>query len=153
MNAKKIFLDCIKIAVFAAVVVVAVLKVPALFNFVDPGETPSVNVEFIWTGPYEVQIAPYVQSSIPQGYSLYIYRVEPLSRTDNGYTVSSSADDWTFLESTTGFRKLNLVVDHSEILEVACVRTGTDPKTVSTADTIDFDTAELHEFRIDLKCH
>jgi len=44
-------------------------------------------------------------------------------------------------------------VNHTEIIEAACVRTGTDPKIAFTGDSRTFDTADTYEFRIDIECH
>lgn len=133
---------------FLFVIFISILAYPAVKNYLTGTD---MIVEYSWVRPNTVEIQAAYNSAIPTGYSLYVYSVEPTNRIDNGFTVSN--EGWDYVTYTNGWRgKAYLEINHTEVIQAVCVRTGTNPKTAFTNNTFSFDTADILNFAIQIDC-
>lgn len=129
-------------------IMVTIFTYPAVKNYLTGTD---MIVVYTWVGPNTVQIRANADSAIPQGYSLYVYRVEPTNRLENSFTVPN--EGWIFVAFTQGWKgQIEMEVNHTEMIQAVCVRTGTNPDTGFEKDLFPFDTADTRNFAIQIAC-
>lgn len=136
------------------IILAAIIATPVLYSKANNyffGE--SMVVDYKRVGPYDVQIGANYKSAIPQGYSIYVYSAEP-TRFENGYTVPQN-DQWEYVNFASGINgKVTIVVNHTEIVQAVCVRSGTDPKKAFKDDGAkNFDGSQPYSFGFEIDCN